>query len=152
MVYTCASLCTGCKSFHQWFATQVPSTISKFVECGPSTPYDDITFCTAIKDDIGTLSPVSTFTLVVKCHILYTSSEGNPVILFFGIGNNIAMKTIIKIPALKSFETLVNLQHNTLNCKAISHIFRLLLTGNLASPHLVCHTVSHPLIQQPYLS
>lgn len=152
LVYTRASLCTCCKSFHQWFATHVPSTISKFVEFDPSTPYDAITFCTAIIDDIDTPSPVSILTLVVKCHTPYAASEGNPVILSFGIGNNIAMKSIIKIPALKSFVTLVNLHHNTLNCKSIRHIFRLLLTGDLAGPHLMCHTVSRPLIQQPYLS
>ena len=99
------------------------------MECELCTPHAGVTFCTAIEDDSLTQSQNSGLTPVIRYRFPYTILEVKLVGLFFGIGDNVAVNAIIRLPVLKKIEDLVDLQYNTLNYKAISQIVSLSFDG-----------------------
>ena len=73
MIDTCASLYTGLKPFHQWIVTQVLFAIAEYVEYGQGTPYNSITFYTAIENDSGAPSHDGDLTVVIIYHTTCTT-------------------------------------------------------------------------------
>ena len=99
------------------------------MECDPGTLYDGVALCTVIENDRGTPPQDGDLTAAIRYRTPYTTLKRNYVVLSFGICDNVAVNTIIGLPALNVFEAMVYLQHNKLNCKVISQIVSLYFDG-----------------------
>ena len=99
------------------------------MECELCTPHAGVNFSTATEDDSVTQSQNGGLTPAIRYRFPYTILDVKRVGLFFGIGDNVAVNAIIRLPVLNKFEALVDLQYNTLNYKAISQIVSLSFDG-----------------------
>ena len=106
-VDSCAAMNTGNLLLHQYVMMKNPSIVAEYCQYDDNNPFQPIHLQVAINDkDDKAPTPtddVNKLTAVVRYYTPYTTKDGKPVLLSFGLGSNVAVRTIIGLPTLKAW-------------------------------------------------
>ena len=124
---TCAAMNTGNLLLHQWIITTYPQCVAEYIEHTDNDPFQPIQMQVAVDDPNSLTTPdIGKLTAVVRYHTPYTFADGSPMLLSFGLGVDVAVRSLIGLPTLRQLACTVDLPSNQLVCPAIKCIFPLL--------------------------
>ena len=127
-VDTCAAMNTGNLKLHQYIITQNPELVHEYIQHDDAEPFEPIKLLCAVESKPDASSTIDTgrLTAVVRYRTPYTTTEGKPVLLSFGLGSDVAVRTIIGLPTLKEWKAVVDFADNTLTVHSLKKRFTLL--------------------------
>lgn len=127
-VDTCAAMNTGNLRLHQYIITRNPELVQEYIQHDDAEPFEPIKLLCAVEDKPDTTSTTDTgrLTAVVRYKTPYTTTEGKPVLLSFGLGADVAVRTIIGLPTLREWKAVVDFADNTLTVHNLKKRFTLL--------------------------
>lgn len=107
-VDSCAAMNTGNLLLHQYVITQHPHLVAEYVQYDDSHPFEPIQLQCAVDDATRSSTEHGRLTAIVRYHTPYTDKHGNAVQLSFGLGADVAVRSIIGKPTLKAWQCNVD--------------------------------------------
>ena len=100
-VDTCAATNTGKILLHKYIMTKHPSIVTEFIQYDDADPFDPIIFQCAITYLVKVENDHGKINSIVLYWKPYTFTDGNPVLLLFGIGYGVTVRSIIGLPTIR---------------------------------------------------
>ena len=122
-VDSCAAMNTGNLLLHQYLITQHPHLVAEYIQYDDSHPFEPIQLQCAVDDDATNLADQSKLTAIVRYHTPYTNAQGEPVLLSFGLGAHVAVRSILGKPTLKAWQCSIDFGTDKLICPALGRRF-----------------------------
>jgi len=91
-VDTCAAMSTGNLLSHQWLITKYPAIVEEYIQYDDVDPFEPIRLAVALKDLEGCNITKNKLTAVVRYWTPYLDSDGNRLVISFGLEESIAVK------------------------------------------------------------
>ena len=100
---TCAAMSTGNLLVHQWFITTYPECVAEYIQYDDADPFEPIKLSCAIEDLSAVEALHGKLTAIVRYHTRYVNADGTPTTISFGLGQGIAVNSIIGLPTLRQW-------------------------------------------------
>ena len=124
-VDSCAAMNTGNLLLHQYIITHYPDTVAEYIQYDDKEPFEPIRLECAVQDAAKIESEHGKLTAIVRYFTPYRSKDNKPVILSFGLGPGVAVRSIIGKPTLKAWECIVDFGTNKLVAPGLQRRFDL---------------------------
>ena len=89
--------------------TKHPSLVAEFIPYDNVDPFDNIIHQCAHTDLVKSENNNGKLTSIVSYWTQYTFTDGNPVILLFGIVDGVTVRSIIKFPTICQWGCMIDL-------------------------------------------
>ena len=122
-VDSCAAMNTGNLLLHQYLITQHPHLVAEYIQYDDSHPFEPIQLQCAVDDNATDLADQNKLTAIVRYHTPYTDAEGKPVLLSFGLGAHVAVRSILGKPTLKAWQCSIDFGTDKLICPTLGRRF-----------------------------
>ena len=124
-VDSCAAMNTGNLLLHQYIITQHPTIVAEYIQYDDKNPFDPIKLQCAV-DDNGLSAPENgKLTAIVRYHTPYKFTDGSPVLVSFGLGKDVAVRSILGLPTLRQWQSSIDFASNKLVCPKLQRRFDL---------------------------
>ena len=124
-VDSCAAMNTGNLLLHQFIITNHPSVVAEYIQYDDSDPFDPIQLQCAVNDLDKVTEEHGKLTAIVRYRTPYTDTNGQPMLVSFGLGADVAVRSIIGVPTLRSWQASIDFGANKLICPGIQRRFQL---------------------------
>lgn len=125
-VDTCAAMSTGNLKLHQWIITKFPSIVAEYTQYDDANPFEPIKLAVALQGLDGADSMKNKLTAVVRYWTPYKDKDGRHQIISFGLGESIAVNTIVGLPLLIDWEASICFKSNSLSSVLLQRKFPLI--------------------------
>ena len=125
-VDTCAAMSTGNLLSHQWLMTKYPSIVAEYIQYDDVDPFEPIRLAVALKDLEGCNITKNKLTAVVRYWTPYFDSDGNRLVISFGLGESIAVNSIVGLPFLAHWKASICFHSNSLSSTLLKMKFPLI--------------------------
>ena len=107
---------------------QCPRIVAEYLECGAVTEYDVVQLLAALdfKETHQSVDYGNT-TAVIRYQIPYLINNIPPLVIFFALGNDIALRNVLSIPCLLAMGEIVGVLKVKLKCSELNKEFSLQL-------------------------
>ena len=122
---TCAAMNTGNLTVHKWLMSKYPHLVAEYIQFDDSRPFEPLKLHCAVEDLVATESLHGKLTSIVRYWIRY-STKGKQELLSFGLGDSVAVNSLIGIPTIKAWKSLLDFNTNTLIARSINTQFPLI--------------------------
>ena len=122
---SCAAMNTGNLLLHQFIITNHPNIVAEYIQYDDSEPFDPIQLQCAVNDLDKITNDHGKLTAIVRYRTPYTYANGKPVLVSFGLGADVAVRSIIGVPTLRSWQASIDFGTNKLICPGIQRRFHL---------------------------
>ena len=124
-VDSCAAMNTGNLLLHQYIITQHPSIVAEYIQYDDKDPFDPIKLQCAVDDAGLNASENGKLTAIVRYHTPYKFVDGSPVLVSFGLGKDVAVRSILGLPTLRQWQSSIDFASNKLVCPNLQRRFDL---------------------------
>ena len=124
-VDSCAAMNTGNLLLHQYIITKHPEIVAEYIQYDDVEPFDPIQLQCAVDDSNKTTQDQGKLTAIVRYHTPYQYTDGSPVLVSFGLGSDVAVRSIIGLPTLRQWQSSVDFLANKLLAPGIQRRFDL---------------------------
>ena len=124
-VDSCAAMNTGNLLLHQYIITHFPDTVAEYIQYDDKEPFEPIRLECAVQDVAKVENEHGKLTAIVRYYTPYVSDENKPVLLSFGLGSGVAVRSIIGKPTLKAWKCIVDFGTNKLIAPGLQRRFDL---------------------------
>lgn len=114
---SCAAMNTGNLLLHQYIITNYPHTVAEYTQYDDSEPFEPIRLECAVQAVKKIEEEHGKLTAIVRYFTPYTYADGSPVLLSFGLGAGVAVRSILGKPTLKAWNCVIDFGAN----KFIAH-------------------------------
>ena len=122
---SCAAMNTGNLLLHQFIITTHPSIVAEYIQYDDSEPFDPIQLQCAVNELDKITEEHGKLTAIVRYRTPYTYADGKPVLVSFGLGADVAVRSIIGVPTLRSWKASIDFGSNKLICPGLQRRFHL---------------------------
>ena len=128
LVDTGDAMNTGNNDYLLWKMSQCPSMVAEYLECGADTKYDVVQLL-AVLDLKGAHQPIDhgNMTVVIRYRTPDLINNTSLFILFFALGNDVALRCVLGIPCLLAMGTVFHILQGQLKCSEFNQEFNLQL-------------------------
>ena len=116
---------TGNLLLHQFIITRHPYIVAEYIQYDDSNPFNPIQLQCAVNDLDKTTEEHGKLTAIVRYRTPYTDIRGKPVLVSFGLGADVAVRSIIGVPTLRSWQASIDFGSDKLICPGIQRRFQL---------------------------
>ena len=124
-VDSCAAMNTGNLLLHQYIITKHPHTVAEYIQYDDNEPFEPIHLECAVENSEAIEKERGKLTAVVRYHTPYTEEDGKPVLLSFGLGAGVAVRSIIGKPTLQKWKCVLDFANNKLMAPGLGRQFQL---------------------------
>ena len=119
--------------------TKNPHLVAKYIQFDDSRPFEPFKLHCAVKDLVATESLHGKLISIVRYWIRYTKN-GKREILSFGLGDSVAVNSLVGIPTIKAWQSLLDFNKNSLEARGLNTQFHLIseATKHGLPPGVVC--------------
>ena len=110
---SCAGLNIGNLNVHKWVITTYPYIVKNYIQFDDKDKFEPLGLNCAVNDVKDVENNVGKLTAIVTYYTRYTSVNKLPILLSFGLGNEVAVNAIIGKPTLKEWKGCVNFNNDT---------------------------------------
>ena len=125
-VDTCAAMSTGNLGLHQWLITKYPALVAEYIQYDDASPFEPIRLAVALKDLDGCEITKNKLTAIVRYWTPYLDTDGNRLVISFGLGESIAVNSIVGLPFLSHWKASICFQSNSLTSALLKMKFPLI--------------------------
>lgn len=125
-VDTCAAMSTGNLLLHQWIMTKYPSIVAEYTQYDDNTPFEPIRLSVALQGLDGCDIMKNKLTAVVRYWTPYLDKNGKHQVISFGLGESIAVNSIIGLPLLMDWEASICFKSNCMSSVLLQRRFPLI--------------------------
>ena len=125
-VDTCAAMSTGNLGLHQWLITKYPAIVAEYTQYDDASPFEPIRLAVALKDLDGCEITKNKLTAVVRYWTPYLDTDGNRLVISFGLGESIAVNSIVGLPFLSHWKASICFHSNSLTSALLKMKFPLI--------------------------
>lgn len=122
---TCAAMNTGNLTVHKWVMTTYPELVAEYIQFDDQHPFEPLQLHCAVEDLASTESMHGKLTAIVRYWMRY-ELNGKKVLLSFGLGDSVAVNSIVGIPTIKSWKSVFDFGSDTLVAKSLNREFPLI--------------------------
>ena len=122
---TCAAMNTGNLTVHKWLMTKHPHLVAKYIQFDDSRPFEPFKLHCAVKDLVATESLHGKLISIVRYWIRYPKN-GKREILSFGLGDSVAVNSLVGIPTIKAWQCLLGFNKKLLVARGLNTQFPLI--------------------------
>lgn len=106
--------------------SQYPEIIDDFLQCGKDTDYDIVHLLTTLDlNDVVTDTNHDQMNTVIRYKTLYPITRKYPFILFFALGNNTSLRSVLGLPILLAMGAEIDLVKGVLSYIELNRSFPL---------------------------
>ena len=124
-VDSCAAMNTGNLLLHQYIITNHPEIVAEYIQYDDVEPFDPIQLQCAVTESTDTPAEQGKLTAIVRYYTPYQYTDGSPVLVSFGLGRDVAVRSIIGLPTLRQWKSSVDFLENKLLAPGIRRRFDL---------------------------
>jgi len=119
---TCAAMNTGNLTVHKWLMTKYPHLVAEYIQFDDSRPFEPLKLHCAVEDLVATETLHGKLTSIVRYWIRY-SKNGKKEILSFGLGDSVAVNSLVGIPTIKRWQCLLDFEDNSMIARGLNTKF-----------------------------
>ena len=102
----------GNSDIHKWVITTYPYIVKNYIQFDDKNNFEPLGLNRAVNDAKDIKNNVGKLTDIVTYYIRYTSVNNLPILLSFGLGNEVAVNTIIGKSTLKELKGCVDFSND----------------------------------------
>ena len=122
-VDTCTAMSTGNLLLHQWIMTKYLSIVAEYTQYDNITPFEPMRLSLDLKGLDGCDNKL---TAVVRYWTPYLDKDGNHQVISFGLGESIAVNSIMGLPLLMDWKASICFKSNCMSSVLLQHRFPLI--------------------------
>ena len=123
---TCVAINTSNLMVHKWLVTQNPELVAEYIQFDDAYPFDPIQVHCAVEYLATIKSMYSRLTVIVRYWLRY-KQDGRCVLLSFGLGDSVAVNSLIVIPTVKVWKALFDFELDSMIARALHAQFPLII-------------------------
>ena len=124
-VDSCAAMNTGNLLLHQYIMTTYPETVAEYIQYNDKEPFEPIRLECAVQDLERVENEQGKLTAIVRYLTPYTDTENKPILISFGLGSGVAVRSILGKPTLKAWQCVIDFGSNKLIAPTLQRRFNL---------------------------
>ena len=122
-VDSCAALNVGNLLVHQYIITKYPELVDSYEEYSDENPFQPVLLDCAVEDLTPRDDAHGKLTAVVRYKSCYTDVNGDPILISFGLGKDVAVNAIVGIPFIKQWGLVLNFPKAQIESELTNVIF-----------------------------
>ena len=122
---TCAAMNTGNLTVHKWLMTKYPHLVAEYIQFDDSRPFEPLKLHCAVEDLVATESLHGKLTSIVRYWIRYSKNDKKEI-LSFGLGDSVAVNSLVGIPTIKAWQYLLDFEDSSMISRGLNTKFPLI--------------------------
>ena len=121
---TCVAMNTGNLTVHKWLMTTYLELVAEYIQFDNQHPFEPLQLHCAV-EDLAVMESIHGNLKAIVLYWLWYGMTGKKVLLSFGLGDSIAVNSIVGVPTIKSWKTVLDFTSDTLLVKGLNTEFLL---------------------------